>query len=135
MTKPLSYKKWVTSLVENLSDHFNLHGWTVSVRFSDEENKDGTYAENEVNSKYMYSTLTFYKQSRKDFEEGKLDYLVTASLHEMIHVFLDPFQDWMHPHLSLTTTPLFMDTLEQQTQKLTMVLLKTLPKSIIPPTR
>jgi hypothetical protein len=127
-----TYEAWVTSFVTRLSEHLNLSGWSIQVKFVDAEDKLGTYAENTINTQYMFSTLTFYKQSKLDFESGKIDQLVMAVVHEMIHIFLDPFQDYMHPHLSLTTTPLFMNTLEQQTQKLTMVFLKTLPKNIIP---
>ena len=127
-----TYEAWVTSFVTRLSEHFNLAGWSIQVKFVDTEDKLGTYAENTINTQYMFSTLTFYKQSRLDFESGKTDQLIMAAIHEIVHIFLDPFQDYMHPHLSLTTTPLFMNTLEQQTQKLTMVFLKTLPKNIIP---
>src|SRR5208283_416958 len=56
-----------------------------------------------------------------------LDQLVMAVVHELVHIFLDPFQDQMHPHLSMTTTPAFMDILEQQTQKLTMQFLRLAP--------
>ena len=131
--KRSAYESWVVGFVENLSDYFNLSGWTILVEFSDAEDKIGTYAENDINSSYMYSTLKFYRQSRLDFEAGEMDHLITAVVHEMVHIFIDPFQDWMHPHLSLTTTPLFMGTIENQTQKLTMVLRKTLPKKLIPP--
>jgi hypothetical protein len=131
--KKQGYESWVISFVENLSDYFNLAGWDVRVTFSEEESKDGSYAENEINSPYLFSTLTFYKQSRLDFEAGKMDHLITATVHEMVHIFIDPFQDWMHPHLSLTTTPLFMSSLENQVQKLTQVFIKTLPKKLIPP--
>ena len=127
-----TYEAWVTSFVANLAGYFNLDGWTIRIEFSDKSDEQGTYAENKINSQYMYSTLTFYKESKEEFESGKLDQLKTAVVHELVHIFLDPFQDYMHPHLSMTTTPLFMNTLEQQTQKLTMVFLKTLPKSIIP---
>ena len=56
-----------------------------------------------------------------------------ALVHEIVHIFLDPFQDFMHPHLSITTTPAFVGMLENQTQKLTMVFLKSLPPDVIPP--
>ena len=131
--KRSAYESWVVGFVENLSDYFNLSGWTILVEFSEAEDKIGTYAENDINSLYMYSTLTFYRQSRLDFEAGEMDHLITAVVHEMVHIFVDPFRDWMHPHLSLTTTPLFMGTLENQTQKITMVVRKTLPKKLIPP--
>lgn len=133
--KKVTYESWLTELVGNLQEYFNLSGWRILLKFSDKEEKEGTYAENEVVTPYMFSTITFYKSSRKNFKSGDIDFLVMAVVHEMVHIFLDPFNDYMHPHLSLTTTPLFMNSLEQQTQKLTTVFLKTLPKSIIPPLR
>ena len=131
--KNLSYESWVTQFVENLSEYFNLGGWNIHIDYEDEPSKDGCYASNDINSPYQFSTITLYQHSREDFESGEQDLLVMSIVHELVHIFLDPFQDYMHPHLSITTTPLFMSTLEQQTQKLTMVFLKTLPEDIIPP--
>jgi len=125
------FEAWVTSFVERASDYFNLGGWTINIQFKDEENT--CYADNEINSPYQFSTINLYKKSREDFESGEFDLLVMALVHEIVHIFIDPFQDFMHPHLSITTTPLFMSVLEQQTQKLTMVFLKSLPPDIIPP--
>jgi hypothetical protein len=56
-----------------------------------------------------------------------------ALVHELVHLFLDPFHDTILSFLSPSTTPAFMEILEQQTQKLTMVFLKTLPKNLTPP--
>lgn len=133
VTMNLSYESWVTRFVERLADHFNLQNWSIYIEFLNEEEKGGAYAENCINSRYMYSTLKFYKQSRLDYAAGKMEHLVSAVVHELVHIFLDPFQDWMHPHLSISTTPMFMDVLENQTQKLTVAFLKSLPENIIPP--
>jgi len=131
--KNLSYERWITQFVENLSKYFNLAGWTIHIDYKDEASKDGCYADNNINSPYQFSTVTFYQQPRLDFEAGEFDLLIMSVVHELVHIFLDPFQDYMHPHLSTTVTPIFMSMLEQQTQKLTMVFLKTLPQDIIPP--
>ena len=58
--------------------------------------------------------------------------IVLATVHELVHVFLDPFQDFARPHLSATTTPFFMNIVENTTQRLTMLILKQLPPSLIP---
>jgi len=130
----ITYETWVTSFVERLVEHFNLFGWNITVEFSGEEDTSGaTYANNVINSSYQFSTLTFYPKAEQDYNNRNIDALKMAIVHELVHIFLDPLHEYMHPHLSLTTTPLFMGTLEQQTQKLTMVLLKTLPDSITPP--
>ena len=129
---PLSFEQWITKLVENLASQFDLAGWLIHVEFPTEE-KESAYADNTIDSTYLYSTLRFYPASRKDFVEGNVNRLVMAAAHELIHLFLDPFQDAIHPFLSPTTTPAFMEILEQQTQKLTMVFLKNLPKNLIPP--
>lgn len=131
--KNLSYESWVTQFVKNVSEYFDLAGWTIHVEFRNEESKSGCYADNNINSPYQFSTITLYQQSKIDFEEGEGNLLVMSIVHELVHIFLDPFQDCMEPYLSSTTTPLFMRTLEQQTQKLTMAFLKTLPEDIIPP--
>jgi hypothetical protein len=127
-----SYETWVSSFVKNLCEYFNLAGWNIKVEFVDENGKDSQYADNEINSAYMFSTMTFYKPSRVDFENGELDRLTMAVVHEIVHIFLDPFHDSVCPFLSQVSSPEFSKMLETQTQKLTMVFLKSLPKNIIP---
>ena len=134
MTRPLSYEKWVTRLVDNVATHLDLAGWVIQVEFSSEEKED-RHADNTINTTYLHSSICFYPPAKRDFDSGHPERVVIAVVHELVHVLLDPLHGWMCPYLSSTTTPFFMETLEQQTQKLTMVLLKTLPKSIIPPTR
>jgi hypothetical protein len=132
MKKPLGYKEWVEAFVKNVSAYFNFAGWNIDIVFHDED-KDVSYAETKTNSAYQNATIHLYKVAQKDFDEGKTSVLVMTLVHELCHIFFDPLHSWAEPHLSQTTTPYFMDTLEQQTQKLTMVLLKNLPKGLIPP--
>lgn len=130
------YQKWTRKLTENLSDHFNLAGWEIYMKWSDTtEERDGeeTHATISVNSQYQWAIVTFFPPAKSDFDSGNYERLAQSVTHEMVHIFLDPFQNWMHDHLSITTSPLFTSTVEQQTQKLTMVILKTLPSSVIPP--
>jgi len=133
MKKPKTFEEWVTTFVERLSDYFNLAGWSINITYQEDNAKNGSYAENKLNSPYMHSTLILYPQAKKDFEAGEMDKLVMAIVHELTHIFLDPLHDFVLPYLSQTTTPLFADILEQRTQKLTMVFLKNLPKGTIPP--
>ena len=131
-----SYEGWTTQLVENLAVYFDLAGWNILIKWDDEDKKeDGpeTYATIAVNSVYQTATITFMRAARQDYLEETVDRLIQATTHEFVHVFLDPFQDAMHPFLSITSTPAFMNIVETQTQKLAMVFLKTLPQSVIPP--
>jgi len=135
-TKKIAYESWVASFIERLSDYFNLAGWVFEIEYEKKPSQEmdgAVYAKIEVNSIYLHAHLTIYPIGKEDFTKGNMERLVRSLVHELVHVFLDPFQDAMHPHLSITTTPLFMTVIEQQTQKLTMVLLKTLPKDVIPP--
>ena len=137
--KKITYESWVHSFVERLSDYFNLAGWEIAITQAKEDKPNssgegwGTYASMDINSAYQMAEMTLYPVVKKDFEEKNFARIVTRLTHEFVHIFLDPFQDAMHPHLSITSTPAFMNILEQQTQKLTMVFLKTLPKDVIPP--
>jgi hypothetical protein len=133
MTKPLTYEKWVTKIVENVATYFDFSGWRITVESHNDEDKGSTYAEASINSAYQFAVVHLYKQAYKEFSEGKTELLVMSIVHELVHVFIDPFHAWAEPHLSQITTPQFMNIVEQQTQKLTMVILKNLPKSLIPP--
>ena len=131
MKKPLTYEEWVREFLSRLSSYFDLAGWTARVVFSDEE-KEKTYAETSIDSSYQHVTIRVYKTAKEDFESGNMATLTMGLVHECVHVFLDPFHSLMVPHLSEVTSPYFMNILEQQTQKLTMVFLKNLPKNLIP---
>ena len=131
MKKLLNYEEWVTTCITNIAEYFNLGGWTISVEFP-EEAKGNSYAEATINHVYQNAIINIFPQAKKDFESKKLDIVVMALVHELVHVFLDPFHEFVNPHLSEVTTPYFMNIVEQQTQKLTMVFLKNLPQNIIP---
>lgn len=128
----MHFETWVTKLVGNLCEHFDLAGWTVQVKFPPEESKDSCYAENAINGVYLGSTISVYPTAKRDFEAGETERLIMALVHEVVHILVDPFHEAMLPFLSPSTTPSFMETLEQQTQRLTMVFLKTLPENLIP---
>ena len=137
MTKNV-YQTWVTKFIENVAEYFNFHEWKIKLNFSDEEDVDenegtGTYASTNISTTYMNAEITVFKQGRLDFEAGNFETLIGVLTHELVHIFLDPFTEAMHPHLSKTTAPFFMNILENQTQKLTMVFCKNLPKELIPP--
>lgn len=129
--KNLAYESWVNQFVENLRNHFNLAGRQLLIEFTSEDN--GSYADITVRTPYQHAIINVYPTARVDFERGVTKQLVMSLTHEVVHVLLDPFCDCMEPHLSEATKPYFINILEQQTQKLTMVFLKTLPKSLIPP--
>lgn len=129
-----TYEGWVTTFIENLQEYFDLQSWRLKIEFYDLE-KDDSYAETSVNSTYYSATLKMYKQSKLDFEENSveaMDRLSVSLVHELVHLFLDPFHEKISPFLSENTAPDFMRVLEQQTQKLTMVFLKSLPPELIP---
>lgn len=132
MRKPLTFENWVVKLVGNLCEYFDLAGWTIQVKFPQEESKDSCYAENAINGTYLGSTISVYPTAKRDFEAGDTERLIMALVHEIIHILVDPFHESILPFLSPSTTPAFMETLEQQTQRLTMVFLKTLPENLIP---
>jgi hypothetical protein len=129
---PISFENWVTEFIGNLCGYFDLAGWSVEVKFPDQP-KDDNYAENRINGTYLHSTISVYPEAREDFDSGDMDRLVLAVVHELVHILLDPFHAAILPFLSPSTTPAFMETLEQQTQRLTMVFLKNLPKNLVPP--
>jgi hypothetical protein len=131
----ISYEDWVRRFVEIIAKEFNLSEWTINVVFSDEDQEanpetSGAYATNKISSTYLISTITFYRQAKIDFTDRTFKLLITAIVHELTHIFLDPFHEYVDPFLSRATTPGFMTILEQQTQRLTAVFLKNLPEKV-----
>lgn len=136
MKNTMTYENWVRQFIENLFLHFDIVGWEVGIEFADlpsDKHGGNAYASIEVEPTYQMVTIKCFPVVKEDFDKRKMDDMVQRLTHEVVHVFLAPFQEFIEPHLSEITSPYFMRILEQQTQKLTMVFLKTLPKNLIPP--
>jgi hypothetical protein len=136
MEELLDYESWVRQFIENLFSYFDIVGWELRIEFANapsEKHGGNAYASIDVEPTYQMATITCFPIVKEDFDEKKIDDMVQRLTHEVVHVFLSPFQEFVEPHLSTTTSPYFNKILEQQTQKLTMVFLKTLPKNLIPP--
>jgi hypothetical protein len=137
----VGFEQWVSAAVKNLAGYFNFSGWRIEVAYKDESKDSETcgtsegcvYAETHVDSAYMTVHITLYKQAKDDFDGGNFNQLSLGLTHELVHVFLDPFCTFTQPHLSDTTAPFFCDMTENQTQRLTMVFMKTMTKEIFPP--
>ena len=130
--KKVTYADWVSSFVERMADYLNLSGWEIVIEHVSGD-KGNCAAEILIDCVYMQAHITTYRLSEEFFKEGNTGKLVRILTHELAHILLDPFTDHAEPFLSDMTRPVFNDMLETQTQKLTAVLLKNLPKSIIPP--
>jgi hypothetical protein len=135
----MSFEDWTTEALGRLAGYFNLDGWRLEVEYQEKEEtlSIGTsaslgvvYAKTYVDSTYQAIHVILYKQAKYDFETGNFEQLATGLTHELVHVFLDPLNDFSAPFLSETTAPFFQDILERQTQKLTMIFLKTMPAEI-----
>ncbi len=134
--KKLTYEGWVSSFIEHLFQHFDFVGWEIKIEHEKQPAKErngDVYASINVEPIYQMAVITCYPEVKSDFDKGNMADMVQRLTHEVVHVFLAPFQDFIEPHLSEVTAPYFTKVLEQQTQKLTMVFLKTLPESLIPP--
>lgn len=124
-----TYEEWVSNFVKAVAEHFDFAGWRIAVEHVG-PSADSTYAEAAINSSYLTCNIKVFEAGREDYAANKMDRLVTSLVHELTHVFLDPFHEMIEPFLSLATRSFFESILEQQTQKLTMVLLKGLPTEL-----
>ena len=133
--KKLSYEKWVAAFVQNLAGHLNLAGWRLETEFAAEpkDGSDDCSAHIEVNTPYAFAHLVVFPTVKKAFEKGDIDQLKEIFVHELSHILVDPLHESMVPFLSNTTRPFFNDTLESVNQRITRILLKTLPESLVPP--
>ena len=132
----MRYEQWVRTCCENIASHLDLAGWRVEVDFSGADAKDEyVTAKTKILGPYKQVILTCYPVLKTWFHDGDTERILGILVHEFVHVLLDPFDEWMAPHLSTITAPIFVDVLERQTQTITMILLKTLPQNLIPKTK
>lgn len=138
--KKTTYEKWCTAFVKNLSEHFNLAGWRVRLKFSatpkeseERESEGCCWAEISSDAIYMQATITTYPKMKQTWKDGDVNRVVEALVHEFCHVLLDPMHEHALPFLSDSTRPMFSKMLENTTQRINAVVLNGLPKSLIPP--
>ena len=133
---PVSYKRWVASLVANLQLHFNLSGWQIGLEFVSnyEDEEDQTVLAHVcADHTYQHATITFTQHTESLFKEKKYDRILLVVVHELVHLFLQPFDTFTTSHLSKITAPIYADIVERATVQITAVILKSLPKNLKPP--
>ena len=128
---PTNYEDWVKACIKALAIYFNLQGWSIHLIFSDQVIEDDIYAQSEINSSYMDSTITLFSKAKEEFNNKTLDGLVVSLVHELVHILLDPLHECMDPFLSKASTPAYINILEQQTQKITRIFLKNVPIELL----
>jgi hypothetical protein len=133
--KNKKYEKWATAFVQNLASHLNLSGWRIEVIFCDKtkSSNEECAADINVDSSYMFATLRLYPYTKKAYDDWDVNMLKEIFSHEFVHILIDPLYDHALPFLSDVTRPLFTDTLENVTQRFTRIIMRSLPKNIIPP--
>lgn len=131
----LSYKRWIHQLLANLMTHMNLAGWEIELTFSPKphaEDGDCRTADINVLAEYQKAHICLYPSVEDSFKKGQLGFIVTILVHELCHTITFPFSDFAEPFISKVTEPFFTKQLELATQKITVLVLKTLPKKVIP---
>ena len=132
---PKPYKLWMAELVSNLTGYMNLSGWEIELTFvSKPHPEDGECRPADVNvlSEYQKANICIYPTVEKSFRKKQHLYIVSIMIHELCHTITAPFGDLLEPHTSKTTEPFITKQLESATQKIAVLILKSLPDHVVP---
>lgn len=129
------YEKWCSTFIQNLSSYLNLAGWEIMVEFSSDPKQDseGCFADISCDSTYMIATVRIYPLCRECYDTNNMERLKRVLTHELCHILIDPIHVHILPFLSDTTRQFFNDDMENVTQRISLVVVKNLPKHITPP--
>lgn len=116
----------------------NLAGWDLEISFMDETHPDDdpcqiTAADINILHEYQSAKIRIRPLVKEYFDEDRIDKIVGVLVHELCHILTDPFLKFVEPHLSGVTQPFFSRILESETQKISSIIVKSLPKNTIPP--
>lgn len=127
---PKTYKRWVEDLVANVARELNLHDWGIDV-YLDDPDPDGdenTVAWTCIDVRYLHCWIHFAPKAKGYWNEGRMDILSHTVVHEVVHILLKPIQRFGYDAVSDQTRPHLVDAVEQTTQRITRILMKSLPK-------
>lgn len=128
----LPYKTYVKHLVANLKIHLFLDDWDLTIQFpasAPSERKDAlacVYSD----PRYLNATIDVYPALKEYYETEPTEETAQTLLHEMLHIVTETVHLFAKSAVTPQTEEHLTTASEQQTQRLTRIIMKSLPKSV-----
>lgn len=136
MSKPykskLPYRTYVKHLVANLKDYLFLQDWDLMVEFPEQApaERPDALACVYTDARYLNATIDIFPALKDYYANEPTEETVETLLHEMLHIVTETVHLFAKSAVTPQTAEHLTTASEQQTQRLTRIIMKNLPKSV-----
>lgn len=124
-----AYKKYIRTLVDTLASRMHLQEWNINLKF-DAKLDPETAAEIEIDVPYLIAEI-FIDKVMRDYYRNKDGYTIAHILtHELSHILVEPIYIFARDAVTNQSSKLLHNVVEQQTQRISRVIDRQLPRSI-----
>jgi len=132
--KDEQFKKYIRTLADYLRTTL-FHGeYEMEIIYlADEKDRNDrfvTYAEMEIDFRYLSFKLNIYPIMRKLYNEKKGWQLANTITHEMCHLLTEPLYTFAIPVINNTNQETLEEVRERQTQRIANVIMRYTPEKI-----
>ena len=124
----MRFRAYVKSVIETLQKELNLQHVDIVLGFDAPECSGDNLAVTYADTRYNRATVRVGATLEDYYKEGELSLVDLTLIHEMVHVLTMPVATFGRTHAGPAEMELFVDLIEQQTENLTRILYKNLPK-------
>src|SRR5882762_145406 len=127
------FEKWIVKTAETLKSYFYFDDWSLefSWRELDEDHDNATTVFSiSSDDSYQLIYLNIFPFAKVLWIEKDYNKLITGLVHEFCHVLTDPLYKFGINAASNQTGPFLENIRERWTQKIALVVLRSLPKKL-----
>lgn len=121
---------WTRKVVGNLVQHFNLQDWIIKIEWSEKQADEGVTAAVISDPEYLNAKIVFYPHFESLYDDGARDTILECLVHEFVHIICSSVKEYLNTMTSEQTHNYLTKENERQTQRLTRIIIKSLPKNI-----
>lgn len=127
------FKEYIKALVCFCRDVTNQREYQVNLKWSEvdsptDNDHDSCKMEIQVDSVYLYFTITVFPQSFLSWEQKDYAQLSEYVIHELSHLFIEPVAKLFMWDACPSQKQSYRDTIERQTERISKVIWYLLPK-------
>lgn len=125
----IGYKKFTKNLVNKLKDHFMVQEWDIQLNWVMPEAHKEAAAAIDITDSYLFANLFLSETMQDRWERGHWESFIDTLVHEFSHIITEPLYNIAINGVTNTGSKYLEDTRERQTQRVTNLVLKSIPKS------
>lgn len=136
--KDLQFRKYISTMTSDIRTML-FHGeYEMNIEYiaddkkrnSWNESRFNTYADIDIDFRYLRFTIAIYPIIKKLYEEKQGWQILNIITHEMCHLLTEPLYYFAIPIISNTTQETLEEVRERQTQRIANVIVRFVPEKV-----